>query len=137
MMENAFSIFDALALFIAMVSMAINVLIWRMFSKRIEQEQSKTLEMRHLLSALTTGTTGLGNRVMDLEKQTHTIKRDFDTMPSRGTSASFDQVEQLVEMGAGIDDLVYNCGYSQAEAELAMILHKRSDKKSFQQPTAT
>ena len=127
---SEFSILSVLAVIIGAFSLLLNCWIFRFFSKKLKNEKNKNIQLEELLSALTLGNTGVGNRLIELEKRMQSLQHSFETKPKRGNSASYEQVEQLVELGAGIDDLVYSCGYSPAEAELAMILHKRSSNKS-------
>lgn len=78
------------------------------------------------LHAISSGSMGVGRRVMACEKYLHQLQGTVDELrhndPAR---VSYDEASRLVGLGAGIDDLMDTCGISRPEAELVSALHRR------------
>ncbi len=115
---------------LALVSLAAQGVI---NSRRIAQlrrqlrENSENLVRE--LHAPSSGSVGVGNRVVACELQLHELRSLFDEMrqndPPRG---SYDEAARLVDLGADVDDLMNTCGISRPEAELVSALRRRQQR---------
>ncbi len=78
------------------------------------------------LNATSSGSIGVGNRVIACERQLHELRSLFDEMRQNDPlRVSYDEASRLVDLGADVDDLMNTCGISRPEAELVSALSKR------------
>lgn len=78
------------------------------------------------LHAVTSGSMGVGRRVMGCEKHLHQLQGAVDELRHNDpTRVSYDEASRLVGLGADVDDLMDTCGISRPEAELVSALHRR------------
>lgn len=78
------------------------------------------------LHATTSGSMGVGQRLVTCERQLHEMRSMLDEMRQNDPlRISYDEASRLVDLGADIDDLMNTCGISRPEAELVSALRKR------------
>ncbi|MGM0767160.1 MAG: DUF2802 domain-containing protein [Pseudomonadota bacterium] len=78
------------------------------------------------LHATTSGSMGVGQRLVTCERQLHELRSTLDEMRQNDPlRISYDEASRLVDLGADIDDLMNTCGISRPEAELVSALRKR------------
>lgn len=78
------------------------------------------------LHATTSGSMGVGQRLVTCERQLHELRTILDEMRQNDPlRISYDEASRLVDLGADIDDLMNTCGISRPEAELVSALRKR------------
>ena len=78
------------------------------------------------LHATTSGSVGVGQRLVACERQLHELRTTLDEMRQNDPlRISYDEAARLVDLGADIDDLMNTCGISRPEAELVTALKKR------------
>ena len=78
------------------------------------------------LHAATSGSMGVGQRLVVCERQLHELRSTIDEMRQNDPlRISYDEASRLVDLGADIDDLMNTCGISRPEAELVSALRKR------------
>lgn len=78
------------------------------------------------LHATTSGSMGMGQRLVSCERQLHEMRATLDEMRQNDPlRISYDEASRLVDLGADIDDLMNTCGISRPEAELVSALRKR------------
>ncbi|WP_156506198.1 DUF2802 domain-containing protein, partial [Oleiphilus sp. HI0117] len=81
------------------------------------------------------GSMGVGRKVIALEKRVEELEAIIDEMQKNDpTKVSYSEASRLVELGAGIDDLMNSCGISRPEAELVSAL---TESKQDTIPTLT
>lgn len=91
-----------------------------------QQLRERTETLGRELHATTSGSIGVGNRLVACERQLHELRRQFDEMRQNDPlRVSYDEASRLVDLGADIDDLMNTCGISRPEAELVSALRKR------------
>ena len=98
--------------------------------RRLRQQlRTNTENMVRELHATSSGSMGVGNRLVACERELHELRVRFDEMrqndPLRG---SYDEASRLVDLGADIDDLMNTCGISRPEAELVSALRRRQKR---------
>ncbi|MFW5823893.1 MAG: DUF2802 domain-containing protein [Marinobacter sp.] len=115
---------------LALVSLAAQGVI---NSRRIAQlrrqlrENSENLVRE--LHATSSGSVGVGNRVVACERQLHELRSLFDEMRQNDPlRVSYDEASRLVDLGADVDDLMNTCGISRPEAELVSALRRRQQR---------
>lgn len=78
------------------------------------------------LHAVSSGSMGVGRRVMGCEKHLHQLQGAVDELRHNDpTRVSYDEASRLVGLGADVEDLMDTCGISRPEAELVSALHHR------------
>ena len=78
------------------------------------------------LHATSSGSMGVGQRVVACERQLHELRSTLDEMRQNDPlRISYDEASRLVDLGADIEDLMNTCGISRPEAELVSALRKR------------
>lgn len=78
------------------------------------------------LHAITSGSMGVGQRLVVCEQQLNEVRTTLDEMRQNDPlRISYDEASRLVDLGADIDDLMNTCGISRPEAELVSALKKR------------
>lgn len=78
------------------------------------------------IHATSSGSMGVGQRVVACERQLHELRSTLDEMRQNDPlRISYDEASRLVDLGADIEDLMNTCGISRPEAELVSALRKR------------
>jgi hypothetical protein len=78
------------------------------------------------LHAATSGSLGVGQRVVQAEREIHELRGLLDEMRQNDPlRISYDEASRLVELGADVEDLMNTCGISRPEAELVSALKKK------------
>jgi hypothetical protein len=94
--------------------------------KQISEE--KDVALRHLqndLAAMCAAAVGVGDRIDRLDEKIRIVAERQDQLDMREPMLrSYKQAKNLLTNGAGIDDIVSDCGMSHGEAELISILHR-------------
>ncbi len=86
--------------------------------------------LKKQIGELHTGAVGVGNKICELDrslKETNERQQDIVTMDPE--NKLYSRAVKMVELGAGLDELIAECELPKAEAELLLNLHAR--KKSI------
>ena len=79
------------------------------------------------LQELRSGTIGVGRRVLELEKKLQQQDAKLDEANQQDPQARlYSRAMKMVDLGAGIDELIQECELPKAEAELLLRLHRKS-----------
>lgn len=111
----------------AVVALLLQALLSRRRVARLEAKlKERCDELGRELHAVSSGSMGVGRRVIACEKYLQQLQGSVDELrhndPAR---VSYDEASRLVGLGADIDDLMDTCGISRPEAELVSALHRR------------
>ncbi|MAL98551.1 DUF2802 domain-containing protein [Hydrocarboniclastica marina] len=83
-------------------------------------------ELGRELHAVSSGSMGVGRRLMECEKYLHQLQGTVDELRQNDPArVSYDEASRLVGLGADIQDLMDTCGISRPEAELVSAMHRR------------
>ncbi len=98
--------------------------------RRLRQQlRTNTENMVRELHATSSGSMGVGNRLVACERELHELRVRFDEMRQNDPlRVSYDEASRLVDLGADIDDLMNTCGISRPEAELVSALRRRQKR---------
>jgi cell division protein FtsL len=78
------------------------------------------------LQELRSGTIGVGRRVLELEKKLQQQDAKLDEANQQDPQARlYSRAMKMVDLGAGIDELIQECELPKAEAELLIRLHRK------------
>lgn len=83
-------------------------------------------KMNHDMNVINSGSIGVGQRLIEVEKKLNiAVERQQELQSYEIGYAPYAQAAKLMDMGAGIVDLVQKCGISKAEAELIELMHRQ------------
>ncbi|MEZ9199782.1 DUF2802 domain-containing protein [Shewanella sp. 10N.286.54.B9] len=78
------------------------------------------------LQELRSGTIGVGRRVLELEKKLQQQDAKIEETNQQDPQARlYSRAMKMVDLGAGIDELIQECELPKAEAELLIRLHRK------------
>ena len=98
-----------------------------LLKRSMNQTQQKNAELIDSLSkeiqGISHGSMGVGRKALQLEQELAGLREQLDAvMRNDPAKVSYSEAARLVELGAGIDDLMNSCGISRPEAELVRAL---------------
>lgn len=92
----------------------------------VKESDKQRDSLKQELQELRSGTIGVGRRVMDLEKRIAAQDARLDeTVQQEPQSRLYSRAIKMVQLGAGVDELMNECELPKAEAELLLRLHRR------------
>lgn len=87
------------------------------------------------VQAMSKSSIGVGRKVLELERHISYLESKIEEMQKNDPAkVSYSEASRLVELGAGIEDLMNTCGISRPEAELVRAL---TENKQVDIPTLT
>ncbi|MAA63198.1 MAG: hypothetical protein CL581_00250 [Alteromonadaceae bacterium] len=112
---------------IVMTLLGIQTVLNRRRIQRLEARFRDSFEtFGRELHATSSGSMGVGQRVIACERGVHELRRAMEEMRQNDPlRVSYDEASRLVDLGANVDELMNNCGISRPEAELVSALRKR------------
>ena len=126
----SFSLIAPLLSTVLLFGMTLYILsLKRSVLKAQEQQTSLVNDLSKEVQGACSGSIGVGRKAMQLEKQVLLLKERIEEMANNDPAkVSYSEASRLVELGAGIEDLMNTCGISRPEAELVSAL--TASKKS-------
>jgi len=111
------------------------MLVWfRVILTRLQHQitgiKTKMQVMEKQAGMLTSGSLGMGQRMVALEKKIHSLQDKQDDMSHTGQDFSYTQAQQLIEQGIDNKTVAANSGLSMSEIELMQMLHQHSRQKN-------
>lgn len=118
---------------VAMLATSLGVFFWtrRRMSEFQQQIQLLLREntVQDRITAVNTGSIGLGNRVLSLEKSLHNLGEKLDELESRSEKHSpYAQAIQLARKGSSAEEIRELCDISYNEAQLILMMHRQKDE---------
>ena len=102
----------------------------RQLDRAKHETQMLIQSVRNETHAMGSGSIGVGQRLLEVEKKLHqTMERQADLEQRDIGTLPYNYAIRLVEMGASSDDLVKNCGLARVEADLIALVHTELKKK--------
>lgn len=83
-------------------------------------------QLERQLSIVTSGSIGMGQRVLDLESQLQTMKRDQADRDSSDSTLSYAQASMLFDQGLDAETVASTCSLSLSEASLMELMYKQA-----------
>jgi len=107
--------------------------------RSIMQSEKRTANMVDDLSkevqGISHGSMGMGRKVLSMERKIEELESTIEEIQKNDPSkVSYSEAARLVELGAGVEDLMNSCGISRPEAELVSAL---TTSKNTDIPTLT
>lgn len=92
--------------------------------KRAAASEAALQALRTDLGAMCASIAGFGERLVRIEQQLRSVGDRQDQLELRpGGDRSYAHAIRMVQKGAGVDELVANCGINRGEAELLLRVH--------------
>ncbi|QFU23465.1 DUF2802 domain-containing protein [Shewanella eurypsychrophilus] len=90
----------------------------------VKESDRQRETVKRELQELRSGTIGVGKRMLELEKRTEKQDARLDETSQQDPQARlYSRALKMVDLGAGIDELIAECELPKAEAELILRLH--------------
>lgn len=114
---------------VSMILTALGLLIVLRRARTLARAQAALCAENKLLredvAALTAGGVGVSEHIRRLEKRLRCLTEKQESLEStHERDRPYGRAIQMVHNGAGIDELVDNCGMTRNEAELIVMLHQ-------------
>lgn len=93
----------------------------------VKESDRQRETVKRELQELRSGTIGVGRRMLDLEKKASQQDARLDEAKNQDPQAKlYTRAMKMVDLGAGVDELINECEIPKAEAELIIRLHGKS-----------
>ncbi|RTR32550.1 DUF2802 domain-containing protein [Shewanella atlantica] len=90
----------------------------------VKESDRQREAVKRELQELRSGTIGVGKRMLELEKKTSRQDARLDEANQQDPQAKlYTRAMKMVDLGAGVDELINECEIPRAEAELLIRLH--------------
>jgi len=118
------------------VILVINVVLMLVFVyasyhiyKELKKRDRIIRELQKDLGALCTGASGVSGHLSRVDQQVKRITERQDKVEIQDPeNRAYHQAIRMIRNGAGIDELMTNCGLVRSEAELLVMLHRNGNK---------
>ena len=108
----------ALVLF-SITALVITAMLWVRIRRQEKRHQVLINVLRNEIQGMTGSSIGMGKRLMTVEQKLDIAVEKQHELENRDPGVlAYNQAARLMEMGAGVDDLVRSCGIGRPEAEL-------------------
>lgn len=111
--------------------MAVYVVMIKRQLSRSEQFCSDLVdELAKEIRGISHGSMGVGRKTLILEERIDSLEDQLKALRDHEPiEVSYAEATRLVEMGAGIDELMNNCGISRPEAELVTAMSQHANER--------
>ena len=118
---------------LCLVSISIALLIWYRIRRQEKRHQVLINVLRNEIQGMTGSSIGMGKRLMTVEQKLNiAVEKQYELENRDPGVLAYNQATRLMEMGAGVEDLVRSCGIGRPEAELMALLHRElQDERSL------
>jgi len=101
-------------------------------SRRLEDQlKLSNRRLSESLHALGSATSGMGKKIREMERQLGLTVQKQSELESKDVSGfAYTQANKMLQLGAEKEQLISNCGLSQAEANLVALMHRTSKKQA-------
>ena len=97
----------------------------RQLSVQIEQMQQQLQTGLAEIAELRSGVVGVGRRTVKLEQFQQTLQQQQQIQLFDPESKLYSRAMKMVQLGAGLDEIIRECELPRAEAELLISLHRQ------------
>ena len=112
-----------------LVSVLISSLILKAcLSSLKKQFKAEKKQLDSQLKILTTGSVGLGKKLIALESKFASLKSVQEEMKTSDMEFSFTQAQKMIEQGVDSRAIAESSGLSSSEIQLMQLLHKQSHR---------
>ncbi|EXJ09075.1 MULTISPECIES: DUF2802 domain-containing protein [Nitrincola] len=119
--------------FLAIVAVGLSIMALIRVKRQEQRHQVLLKVLRNEIQGATGSSIGLGKRLVAVERKLNITAEKQIELENRDPGVlAYNQAARLMEMGAGVEDLVRSCGIGRPEAELMALLHRElQDDKSI------
>lgn len=118
---------------LALAAFTMTCILWIRIRRQEKRHQVLINVLRNEIQGMTGSSIGMGKRLMTVEQKLNIAVEKQHELENRDPGVlAYNQAARLMEMGAGVDDLVRSCGIGRPEAELMALLHRElQDERSL------
>lgn len=118
---------------VSIAALIITTMLWLRIRRQEKRHQVLINVLRNEIQGMTGSSIGMGKRLMTVEQKLDIAVEKQHELENRDPGVlAYNQAARLMEMGAGVDDLVKSCGIGRPEAELMALLHRElQDERSL------
>lgn len=118
---------------VSIVALIITFILWVRIRRQEKRHQVLINVLRNEIQGMTGSSIGMGKRLMNVEQKLDIAVEKQNELENRDPGVlAYNQAARLMEMGAGVEDLVRSCGIGRPEAELMALLHREiQDERSL------
>ncbi len=111
--------------FFSIIALVVTTFLWVRIRRQEKRHQVLINVLRNEIQGMTGSSIGMGKRLMTVEQKLDIAVEKQHELENRDPGVlAYNQAARLMEMGAGVDDLVKSCGIGRPEAELMALLHR-------------
>lgn len=123
----------ALLILLSLAALAFTAINWVRLRRQERRYQALINVLRNEIQGMTGSSIGMGKRLKTVEQKLDIAVEKQHELENRDPGVlAYNQAAKLMEMGAGVDDLVKSCGIGRPEAELMALLHRElQDERSL------
>lgn len=115
----------ALLILLSLAALLFAVMLWVRIRRQEKRHQVLINVLRNEIQGMTGSSIGMGKRLMTVEQKLDIAVEKQHELENRDPGVlAYNQAARLMEMGAGVEDLVRSCGIGRPEAELMALLHR-------------
>ncbi|MCD8512680.1 MAG: DUF2802 domain-containing protein [Nitrincola sp.] len=123
----------ALLILLSLAALVFTAINWVRLRRQERRYQALINVLRNEIQGMTGSSIGMGKRLKTVEQKLDIAVEKQHELENRDPGVlAYNQAAKLMEMGAGVDDLVKSCGIGRPEAELMALLHRElQDERSL------
>ncbi|WP_075185503.1 DUF2802 domain-containing protein [Teredinibacter haidensis] len=114
------------ALLVAILAMLMVVVSYVGSRRELQQLATKLQIMEKQAGLMSSGSLGLGQRLISLEKKLHSLQEQQHDIRQSDLEFSYTQAQKLIEQGIDAQTVAANSGLSASEIGLMQMLHKQA-----------
>lgn len=118
---------DAVLAGVGTILLMVQLLFWVAMRRQRMRYGKHLADLQRIekdFAALCSASSGVGERLVRLEDLVRRLTERHDQLELRaGAERHYGQAIRLVQGGAGVEDLIANCGLTRGEADLIVMLH--------------
>jgi len=119
------------ALALALIAILASLMHGRRLKRRVVEQEALLRSLERDMQGICLGARGMGDTVARLEKRLHRLTERQDSLDLRDADRQpYHYAITLAQRGAGVEELVRNCGLTPGEAELLHLLHREAPSSS-------
>lgn len=125
MLSISFEIVASIALVTSLLVLLISYFQTSKLRSRLQYSEQTLSALRDDISALCSGTVGLGEHLTQLEQRALQLTQRQEKVEMQGPSSqNYRHARKLVGKGADLEEVIADCGLARGEAELVAFAHR-------------
>lgn len=125
-MFNIINISPQWLVFLSALALLLSLAVW-LKSRMIERNLTRRItQLERQINIVTSGSIGMGQRVLELESELQNMKRDQADRDASDSTLSYAQASMLFDQGLDAETVASSCGLSLSEASLMELMYQQA-----------